>query len=116
MDECETDTAAIKALSLGLLGAGRLDADRLADSLTWQKGSDVLVGRDAVMAAIKQMPAEAVKIEDIAKKGRAAAVSGRLVTQQGARLFCQMIKFTNTQAHQVASIVSYEHELAPHER
>lgn len=107
------DTSDIEALSLGLLGSGPLDAGQLADSLTWQRGDAVLVGRQAVLAAIARAPKRAVKIEEIVAQGRAASVTGRLIHDGGASLFCQMIKFANGSSRQVTSIVSFEHALGP---
>lgn len=105
----KTDKA--KEISLGLLGAGALPKDVLSDSVTWQNGGSVFVGQEAVLAKIAETSASSIKIEDIVTHGKAAAVSGRLTSETGPKLFCHMIKFTSASAKQIASIVSFQHQL-----
>ena len=100
-----------KEICLGLFGADAMPDHVLSDSVTWQNGDCVLIGQDAVLTSIKKLARSSVKIEDVVTHGKAAAVSGRLITNQGPFLFCHMIKFTNTSAKQIASIVSFKHKL-----
>ena len=97
------------AIALGLLGAEALPTAVLADNVVWQSGPDVHIGSKAVLSAIKPDDLIAVRIDEAVWYGKAAAASGLLETDDGPRLFCHMIKFTNASARKVASIVSFEH-------
>ncbi len=101
----------VREISLGLLGAGDMPDGVLSDSVTWQNGDRVLVGQDAVLASAKTYSHSSVTIDDVVTHGKAAAVSGRLQSETGPRLFCHMIKFTSASAKQIASIVSFQHQL-----
>jgi len=83
----------------------------LSESVTWQNGDNVHVGRTSVISAIKPDDAISVKVDDVVTHGKAAAVSGRLKTEGEAFLFCHMIKFTSASAKQIASIVSFKHRI-----
>lgn len=101
----------VKEISLGLLGAGEMPDGVLSDCVTWQNGESVLVGQAAVIASARKIAHRSVTIEEVVTHGKAAAVSGRLLSATGPKLFCHMIKFTSTSAQEIASIVSFEHQL-----
>ncbi len=111
LTQSESDRSA-EAIALGLLGVCELPVEGLSANATWQNGSDVLVGRAAISAAICAKRLIEVRIEDVVSHGKAAAVSGRLITNSGPYLFCHMIKYTNASAKHVASIVSFRHKVS----
>ena len=106
-----TTTERAKDISLGLLGAAEMPIGMLSDNVTWQNGDRVLIGHAAVLASVGDSPPLSVTIDDVVTHGKAAAVSGRLVADTGPRLFCHMIKFTNSSAKKIASIVSFQHQI-----
>ncbi len=101
--------ATAQELALALMGARSLLPDVIAEGATWQKGSATLIGREAIVGAVRPATAK-ITIDEIVTHGKAAAVSGKMRDDDGkTHLFCHMIRFTSTAARQVASIVSFEH-------
>ena len=101
--------AVAQELALALMGDCPLSSGAIAEGATWQKGSATLIGREAIVGAIKPT-ATVITIDEIVTHGKAAAVSGKMRDDsEQTRLFCHMIRFTSASACQVASIVSFEH-------
>lgn len=97
-------------LALGIMGVAELKTGLLSDSVTWQNGREgALMGRDSISNAIVTRSDRSVIVDEIVTHGNSAAVSGRIRSETGTRLFCHMIKYTSASAKQVASIVSFEH-------
>lgn len=113
-DGAQTDKMKARAaqeLVLALMGDGHVSDDCIAEGATWQNGPASLIGRDAIIDAIKDRSTR-ITIDEVVTHGKAAAVSGKLRDDRGqTRLFCHMIRYTNTSARQVASIVSFEHSV-----
>lgn len=83
-----TPSKTAEEVCFGLLGAGQMREGILSESVTWQNGDNVHVGRTSVISAIKPDDAISVKVDDVVTHGKAAAVSGRLKTEGEAFLFC----------------------------
>lgn len=110
-DSTALKDARARELALGLMGACALPATAISEGANWQNGASILVGRAAILAAVKPAPQD-IAIDEVVTHGKAAAVSGKFCRQDGtARLFCHMIRYTNASASQVASIVSFEHQV-----
>ncbi|MGH1367649.1 MAG: hypothetical protein ACRBCL_03465 [Maritimibacter sp.] len=113
--DCETGEEALRAeaIALALMGVGALEETLLVEGASWQGANDapVAVGRSAIQDACSAIrPARAIAIEQIITQGAAGSVAGRLRRDgEGERLFCHVIRFTNSAANQIAQLVSFEH-------
>ncbi|MEJ1992144.1 MAG: nuclear transport factor 2 family protein [Maritimibacter sp.] len=96
--------------ALALMGAGALEDGWLAANATWDHSGGAVSGRAAIQAVrAKQPPAERIRIEQIVTEGQAGSVSGRITRAGQTRLYCHVIRFTNSSANQIAQLVSFEH-------
>lgn len=109
-DESEVRELRAQQIARALMGDGPIDADQLAASVTWQNSRQgALVGRDAVLKAVKNARVDAVKVDEVVTQGKAASVSGFVTRAADRGLFCVMLRFTSAAQVQVASIVDFEH-------
>ncbi len=109
-DVPDAKDAKAEAIALALMGVGALEESWLAENAIWDHGSGAVSGRAAILAARKaQPPAERIRIEQIVTEGQAGSVSGRITRKGKTRLYCHMIRFTNSSASEIAQLVSFEH-------
>lgn len=108
--DASPETAGATEIALALMGVGRLDPDRLAESAVWDGAQGARTGRAAIGAALTQVPpADKIRVEQVVTHGRAGSVSGRITRGTETRLYCHVIRFTCAAQSQIAQIVSFEH-------
>lgn len=101
--------ARAEEIALALMGVGALPEGALTEAATWDFTGGALTGRDAIHARAIAQCADVITIDQVVTHGRGGAVSGRVVRNGDARLFCHVIRFSSAAARDVAQLVSFEH-------
>ncbi len=83
----------------------------LAETASWDRtGAPSVIGKAAIVEALAPLTAPSdLYVTQIVIEGRAATVSGHLTREQGAILFCHVLRFTTPERSEIAQIVSFEH-------
>lgn len=106
--------ARAEGIALALMGIGAIQAEWIAPDATWQRSdAPVIIGRAAILDATTTAPVlHKITVEQVTAQGKAATVSGRSIDADGgAWLYCHVIRYTSSNAQQIAQIVSFEHNV-----